>query len=621
MTASNTSADIIASPARLNDLAQNLRAAQVNSAPVKILVSMGTCGVAAGTTPVLEAIQAEVAKQNKADTIQVIPVGCMGLCYMEPTIEVRSNGNDVIYGNVKAEQAAAVVQAGAATAPGLTVISRDWYYHEDEANTSNAPQARIVLRNCGRINPESLEDYIMSGGYIALAKVLTGMKPKEVVELITFSGLRGRGGGGFPTGRKWAMAAAQKDPEKYVICNADEGDPGAFMDRAVLEGDPHSVLEAMVIAGYAIGSANGVVYVRAEYPLAVKRLHIAIGQAREHGLLGKNIFGSGFDFDIELKYGAGAFVCGEETALIHSVEGRRGEPIFKPPYPAISGLWGKPTIVNNVETLANVCAIVRKGGDWFRAIGTNGSPGTKVFALAGKIKRVGLIEVPMGTSLRTIIHGIGQGTKSGKPFKAVQTGGPSGGAIKEDKLDTPIDYESLKALGSMMGSGGMVVMDEDDCMVNIARFFLEFTVDESCGRCTPCRIGNRRLYEMLTDICEGRGTMDTLIKLRQLSDTIKDTALCGLGQTSPNPVLSTLRDFRREYMEHVLTKKCAAKVCSKLARFTINEKCVGCSLCARNCPASAITGERKKRHVIDESKCIKCGVCAETCKFHAIDKV
>ena len=607
----------------LEAVGEAVRADTSKHGSVAFRVSLGTCGIAAGTTPVLDRLREEIAAQGKGGELEIVRTGCMGLCHSEPTVEVfdRTRLQSIFYGNVRPEHAAAMVQSGSQPAPGLDVITRKWYVPEEESRPEGAIQARIVLRNSGRIDPESIQDYIAAGGYSGMARALVEMQPAAVISEIVESGLRGRGGGGFPTGKKWAFAAAQKSDEKFVICNADEGDPGAFMDRAVLEGDPHSVLEAMVIAGYAVGAGRGVIYIRAEYPLAIERLRIAIDQAHAWGLLGEDLFGSGFDFDIDIKYGAGAFVCGEETALIHSIEGLRGEPTFKPPFPAVQGLWGKPTVVNNVETFANVSAILRNGAAWFRGIGTDASPGTKVFALAGKIKRVGLVEVPMGTTLREIIFGIGEGIKYDRAFKAVQTGGPSGGCIRADKLDTPIDYESLRALGSMMGSGGMIVMDEDDCMVNVARFFLEFTLDESCGRCTPCRIGNKRLFEMLTEVCEGRATMRTLEKLRQLSETIKDTALCGLGQTSPNPVLSTLREFRREYMEHVLTKKCSAGVCSALIRYEINDKCVGCTMCARNCPVSCISGERKQRHEIDQSLCIKCGVCMETCKFHAIDKV
>jgi NADH:ubiquinone oxidoreductase subunit F (NADH-binding)/NAD-dependent dihydropyrimidine dehydrogenase PreA subunit/(2Fe-2S) ferredoxin len=610
---------MIDTPERLTQYAALLGDPSAKSA---ILVSMGTCGIAAGTTPVLESLRAALETRGLSNTIHLVEVGCMGLCHSEPTIELYNadSGKRQIFGNVTPDQATAVLDAFDGEAKGLESISRGWYYPEEEENTDGAPQARIALRNTGRINPEKIGDYIARKGYQALAKAVTQMTPESVVQEIMASGLRGRGGGGFPTGVKWSFAAREKSAEKYVICNADEGDPGAFMDRAVLEGDPHSVLEAMAIAGFAIGAGNGVIYIRAEYPLAIQRLQIAIDQARREGLLGKKIFGSGFSFDIELKFGAGAFVCGEETALIHSIEGMRGEPTFKPPFPAVEGLWKKPTIVNNVETFANVAAIIRMGADWFTKLGTEKSPGTKVFALAGKVKKVGLVEVPMGTPLRDIIFGIGQGIREDKEFKAVQTGGPSGGCIKSDKLDTPIDYDSLIALGSMMGSGGMIVMDEDDCMVNVARFFLEFTLDESCGKCTPCRVGNKRLFEMLTDITQGKGTPETLEKLASLAQTIKDTALCGLGQTSPNPVLSTMAQFPDEYRAHIEDKRCPAGVCSRLITYTVTDACVGCTICARNCPVGCISGERKQKHVIDQSKCIRCGVCYDTCKFHAIEK-
>ncbi len=612
---------IINTPEKLGKYGKELKGALSRNIKTEILVSMGTCGIAAGTTPVLDELKKEVLEQNLQDSVRIVPVGCMGICHSEPSIEVidMESGQGAFFGNVTTEMAKAIV-AKNIRAAGVHTVAKSWYYPEEGQNAESVLQARIVLRNCGRINPESIDDYISRSGYQAVAKALTSMKPGDVIRTVVDSGLRGRGGGGFPTGRKWQFAAAQKSDEKYVICNADEGDPGAFMDRAVLEGDPHSVLEAMIIAGYAVGSHNGVIYIRAEYPLAVKRLHQAIDDAKGMGLLGKNLFGSGFDFEIELKYGAGAFVCGEETALIHSVEGKRGEPGFKPPFPAISGLWKKPTIVNNVETFANVCAIIRNGADWFKKIGTENSPGTKVFSLTGKINSVGLIEVPMGITLRDIIFKLGEGIKGGKKFKAVQTGGPSGGCITEANLDSPIDYNSLIALGSMMGSGGMIVLDEDDCMVNIAKFFLEFTLDESCGRCTPCRIGNKRLHEMLNEITIGNGTHEILAKLRKLSENIKDTALCGLGQTSPNPVLSTIKNFENEYLEHIDHKKCPAKVCVKLLSYEINDSCVGCTLCARNCPVACISGEKKQKHVIDQKKCIRCGVCYEACKFHAIDK-
>ncbi len=608
--------------AALNAHAEKLHA-QARKSGATILVSLGTCGLAAGTRPIADQIKAEIA--NRKVDVDVVEVGCMGLCHSEPSIEVIFNGTgkSVIYGHVKVDQASAIVETAGKgiEAASCEVVKRTWFYpEENETATPDRLQARIVLRNTGKINPEDINQYIAVKGYQALGKVLHEMTPKQVVDVITESGLRGRGGGGFPTGKKWAFAAAQKNDQKYILCNADEGDPGAFMDRAVLEGDPHSVLEAMAIAGFAVGSDTGIIYIRAEYPLAVKRLEIAIKQAKDLGLLGKKILGSSFDFDIMIKYGAGAFVCGEETALIHSIEGKRGEPTFKPPFPAVEGLWKKPTIVNNVETYANVCAIIRNGAAWFKKIGTAGSPGTKVFALAGKIKKVGLVEVPMGTPLRDIIFGVGGGIMNDRKFKAVQTGGPSGGCIKADQLDTEIDYESLKRLGSMMGSGGMIVMDEDDCMVNVAKFFLEFTLDESCGKCTPCRVGNKRLFEMLTKICEGRGTMETLRDLKDLSVTIKDTALCGLGQTSPNPVLSTIAQFEHEYLAHIKEKRCEAGVCTKLLKYEINDSCVGCTMCARNCPAGCITGQPKKQHVIDQNVCIKCGVCHSVCKFHAVDR-
>jgi NADP-reducing hydrogenase subunit HndC len=483
-------------------------------------------------------------------------------------------------------------------------------------------QLRIATRNCGFIDPENIEDYFGVRGYEALAKALIIGSPSAVVEEMKKSELRGRGGGGFPTGQKWAFAAANQADQKYVVCNADEGDPGAFMDRAVLEGDPHSVVEAMAICGYAIGANSGVVYIRAEYPLAIKRLQQAINDALDYGLLGQDILGSGFDFDVELKYGAGAFVCGEETALIKSMEGNRGEPYTKPPFPATSGYWHKPTVVNNVETFANIPAILIKGADWFASIGTEKSKGTKVFSLTGKIRNVGLIEVPMGTTLGEVIFDIGGGCPNGKEFKAVQTGGPSGGALTFKDIDVPIDYDNLVAKGSMMGSGGMVVMDEDTCMVDFAKFFLDFTMDETCGKCTPCRIGSKRLYELLDKITLGKGSEADLVKLRMLSNTIKDTALCGLGQTMPNPVLSTMNSFQDEYRAHVVDKKCPACVCSKLMEIVIlEEKCVGCTLCARICPVNCISGKIKETHHIDRDVCIKCGVCIEKCKFGAIVKI
>jgi NADH:ubiquinone oxidoreductase subunit F (NADH-binding) len=480
-------------------------------------------------------------------------------------------------------------------------------------------QIRIALRNCGVIDPEKIEDYIARDGYQALGKVLTELTPEATIDLIKKSGIRGRGGGGFSAGMKWEITRAVKADQKYVVCNADEGDPGAFMDRSVLEGDPHSVVEAMAINGYCTGSDKGLVYIRAEYPLAIERLKTAMKQAREYGFLGIDILGTGFNFDIDIRYGAGAFVCGEETALIHSMEGLRGEPTVKPPFPSVSGYLGKPTNVNNVETFANIPVIINKGAEWFSSIGSAKSKGTKVFALAGKVNNVGLVEVPMGTTLREVIYNFGGGIKDGKEFKAVQTGGPSGGCLTAKHLDVPIDYDNLIAAGSMMGSGGMIVMDEDDCMVAVAKYYLDFTVEESCGKCSPCRIGNKRLYELLEKITQGNGTMEDLDKLRNLSYVIKDTSLCGLGQSSPNPVLSTMDNFYEEYLEHVTKKKCRSNVCKSLMTYIVDaDKCIGCTLCARNCPVNAITGERKQAHYIDPEKCIKCGVCMEKCKFNAI---
>jgi NADH-quinone oxidoreductase subunit F/NADP-reducing hydrogenase subunit HndC len=573
-----------------------------------IKISMATCGITAGADTLYEFFEEELDREGD-DSIKLVPTGCMGLCHSEPTIEVTIPGqNPEIFGNVDL--------------PKAEKILKDIKYkklHETDVFISSKLK-KIVLRNCGFMDPENIEEAISRDAYFALYKSLSEMSRQDVIDEIKISGLRGRGGGGFPTGLKWQFAFNKEVDKKYVVCNADEGDPGAFMDRSVLEGDPHSVLEAMAICGYAIGSDEGLIYIRAEYPLAIKRLKIAIKQANEYGVLGKNIFGTGFNFKITLKYGAGAFVCGEETALIHSMEGKRGEPTLKPPFPAEAGYWKKPTNVNNVETLANIPAIINNGASWFKSIGTEKSPGTKVFALAGKIKNVGLIEVPMGTSLQEVIFDIGGGITKNKKFKAVQTGGPSGGCLTEKDLDTPIDFDSLKEKGSMMGSGGMIVMDEDDCMVAVAKFYLGFTVEESCGKCTPCRIGNKRLYEILDRITKGKGTVNDLQLLKDLSKTIKRASLCGLGKTSPNPVLSTLNNFYDEYLAHVKDKKCPSTVCTSLIQFTITDKCIGCTACAKVCPTEAILGRVKEKHYIYQDRCIKCGACYNACRFNAIKK-
>ena len=591
-----------------------------------VLICGGTGCTSSGSVKIAAAMEEEIAKKGLSEEIKVVRTGCFGLCALGPVMIVYPEGT--FYSRVKLEDVPEIVEEHFLKG---RVVDRLVYRETEGEEKVEVPslqetgfyktQMRVALRNCGVINPEQIDEYIAMDGYSALGKVLTEMTPEEVIQVMKDSGLRGRGGAGFPTGMKWDFAARNKVPQKYVVCNADEGDPGAFMDRSVLEGDPHAVLEAMAIAGYAIGANKGFIYVRAEYPIAVKRLQIAIGQAREYNLLGKDIFGTGFDFDIEVRLGAGAFVCGEETALLTSIEGNRGEPRNKPPFPANKGLFGQPTIINNVETLANIPQIILKGAEWFASMGTEKSKGTKVFALGGKIVNTGLVEIPMGTTLREIIYDIGGGIPNGRKFKAVQTGGPSGGCIPAQYLDLPIDYDNLIKIGAMMGSGGMIVMDDTTCMVDVARFFLDFTVDESCGKCTPCRIGTRRLLEMLDKITAGNGTLEDLDKMEELCNYIKANAMCALGQTAPNPVLSTLKYFRDEYEAHVVEKRCPAGVCKHLMHYEIQpDKCRGCTLCARRCPANAITGKVKEPHVIDQSKCIKCGACMEGCKFSAIIK-
>lgn len=589
-----------------------------------ILVCGGTGCTSNHSLDVVKAFETHLKEHGLQDDVKIIQTGCLGLCAKGPVVVVHPGS--VYYEEVDPEKVEAIVNdhivGGVPTdkymlkeettdgSPAKTMTESDFY----------TKQERIALRNCGVIDPENIDEYIATGGYEALGRCLTEMTPDEVIQTVLDSGIRGRGGAGFPTGKKWKFASGNRgEVQKYVCCNADEGDPGAFMDRSILEGDPHSVFEAMAIAGYAIGADQGYIYVRAEYPIAVNRLEIALKQAREYGLIGKDIFGTGFNFDIDLRLGAGAFVCGEETALLTSIEGNRGEPHPRPPFPAVKGLFGCPTILNNVETYANIPVIFNKGTEWFSSLGTELSPGTKVFALGGRINNTGLVEVPMGTTLRDVVENIGGGVPNGKKFKAAQTGGPSGGCIPSTYYDIPIDFENLKSIGCMMGSGGLIVMDEDSCMVDIAKFFLEFTVSESCGKCTPCRVGTKRMLEILTRISEGKGEMEDLEKLEELANFIQTNSLCGLGQTAPNPVLSTMRFFRDEYVAHIKDKTCPAGVCKKLLKYSIiEEKCKGCTLCARNCPVDAISGAVKMPHVIDTAKCIKCGACMDNCRFGAI---
>lgn len=601
----------------------------------QVLICGGTGCTSSGSATLIEEFENRIEENGLTDEVKIVRTGCFGLCALGPVVIVYPDGT--FYSRVQKEDVAEIVSEHLLKG---RIVERLVYSDVDEAVKEEAAhvslsdttfyksQKRVALRNCGVINPESIEEYIAMDGYAALGKALTEMTPEEVIKCVMDSGLRGRGGGGFPTGKKWSFTAANKADQKYVVCNADEGDPGAFMDRSVLEGDPHCIVEAMAICGYATGATEGYIYVRAEYPIAVARLKIAIEQAREYGLLGKNIFDSGFDFDLHVRLGAGAFVCGEETALMTSIEGNRGEPRPRPPYPAVKGLFGKPTTENNVETFANIPQIILKGADWFASMGTEKSKGTKVFALGGKINNTGLVEVPMGTTLREVIEKIGGGIPHGKKFKAAQTGGPSGGCIPASLMDTPIDYDNLTAIGCMMGSGGLIVMDEDNCMVDIAKFFLNFTVDESCGKCTPCRVGTKRLLELLDKITSGKGTLEDIDKLEDLCYYIKNNSLCGLGQTAPNPVLATLKFFREEYIAHVVDKKCPAGVCKDLLTYKIvKDTCFGCGMCAKQCPADAIKvtdyvapGKKKPAYEIDPDKCIKCGACMSTCKFKAIVK-
>ena len=588
-----------------------------------VLVCGGTGCSSSGSAELIKRFEEQIAKNGLDKEVKVVRTGCFGLCEAGPVVIVYPEGT--FYSRIKVDDVDEIVSEHLLKGRIVQhLIYKEKADEEQHSTLENIdfyrPQLRLALRNCGRIDPENIDEYIAFDGYRALGKALTEMTPQQVIDEVLKSGLRGRGGAGFPTGKKWQFAAASKADQKYMVCNADEGDPGAFMDRSVLEGDPHAVLEAMAIGGYAIGASVGYIYVRAEYPIAVKRLQIAIDQAREYGLLGEHIFGTDFNFDIFIRLGAGAFVCGEETALMHSIEGGRGEPKPKPPFPAVRGLFDKPTNINNVETLANIPQIILNGADWFTSIGTPKSTGTKVFALGGKINNTGLVEVPMGTKLRDIIYNIGGGIPNGKAFKAVQTGGPSGGCIPASQLDIPIEYDTLTAIGSMMGSGGMIVMDEDNCMVDIARFFLDFTVDESCGKCTPCRIGTKRMLEILERIVEGKGEPGDIEKLETLGKNIKETALCGLGQTAPNPVLSTIKYFRDEYEAHIYEKRCPAHHCQKLLNYVITGKCRGCTACTKVCPAGAISGTVKEQHKIDTTTCLKCGACMEKCRFGAIEK-